>query len=116
MRNPTKQAQLFVVLCCLFCKILISITHCCLLQMCSVTPSYSSLEEVRVRLCEIAPHLTRYDDVEPANFFKLAEKLLKVVIFCCDFLVYICCFLKLFLLIKKKEEESIYIFCPHYVL
>jgi len=46
--------------------------------MCSATPKYSTLEEVRERLREIAPHLTRYDELEPANYFKLAEKLMQV--------------------------------------
>ena len=27
---------------------------------------------------EVAPHLIRYGDIEPANFFALAEKLIKV--------------------------------------
>ena len=47
-------------------------------QICYVTPDYETLAEVRERVTEVAPHLTRYDDMEPANFFKLAEKLAKV--------------------------------------
>ncbi len=43
-----------------------------------MTPDYETLAGVRRRLEEVAPHLTRYDDMEPANFFKLAEKLAKV--------------------------------------
>ncbi len=46
--------------------------------MCSETPDYSTLEEVRERLAEVAPHLTRYDELEPANYFALAQKLMKV--------------------------------------
>lgn len=46
--------------------------------MCFVTPEYDSLAGVRERLAEMAPHLTRYDDMEQANFFKLAQKLIKV--------------------------------------
>ena len=51
--------------------------------MCSVNLDYSSLEEVRHRLYELAPHLTRYEEMEPANFFKLAEKLMKVYMCVC---------------------------------
>ena len=29
-------------------------------------------------MAEVAPYLIRYDDIEPANFFALAEKLMKV--------------------------------------
>lgn len=46
--------------------------------MCFVTPEYDSLAGVRERLAEMAPHLTRYDDMETANFFKLAQKLVCV--------------------------------------
>lgn len=48
-----------------------------LAEMCFVTPDYESLSGVRERLMEMAPHLTRYDDLEPANFFKLAQRLSK---------------------------------------
>ena len=47
-------------------------------QIVGSTLPYDELSEVRERLSEVAPHLTRYDDMEPANFFALAEKLLKV--------------------------------------
>ena len=43
--------------------------------MCYLTPDYETLEEVRERVRQVAPHLTHYDDMEPANIFKLAEKL-----------------------------------------
>lgn len=33
------------------------------------------LEQVRQRLTALAPHLTRYDQIEPANFFKVAAAL-----------------------------------------
>ncbi len=56
----------------------------CVLQMCYVTPDYDTLAGVRERLEEIAPHLTRYDDMEAANFFKLAEKLAKVCTLQCS--------------------------------
>ena len=36
------------------------------------------ISEVRERLGEIAPNLLQYDDLQPANFFALAEKLMKV--------------------------------------
>ena len=47
-------------------------------QIAGYTLPYDELSEVRERLNEVAPHLIRYDDIEPANFFALAEKLLKV--------------------------------------
>lgn len=39
---------------------------------------YDTLEEVRYRLEEVAPHLTRYGSAENANYFKQAEQLAKV--------------------------------------
>lgn len=33
---------------------------------------YDSLDELRTRLAEIAPHLVRYDHIEPSNFQRLA--------------------------------------------
>ena len=48
------------------------------LQLTGYTLPYDELPEVRARLLEIAPHLVRYDDLEPANFFALTNKLMKV--------------------------------------
>ena len=42
------------------------------------TLPYDDLPELRQRLAEVAPHLLRYDNVEPANFFSLVQKLVKV--------------------------------------
>lgn len=39
---------------------------------------YDTLEEVRFRLEEVAPHLTRYGSAEDANYFKQAGELAKV--------------------------------------
>lgn len=47
-------------------------------QIAGYTLPYDELSEIRQRLSEVAPHLVRYDDLEPANFFALAEKLTKV--------------------------------------
>lgn len=33
---------------------------------------YDSLDEVRTRLAELAPHLVKYDHIEPSGFEKLA--------------------------------------------
>ena len=33
---------------------------------------YDSLDEVRTRLSEIAPHLVRYDHIEPSSFDRVA--------------------------------------------
>lgn len=41
---------------------------------------YDSLEEIRYRLEEVAPHLTRYGCAEPANYFSEALELGKVAI------------------------------------
>ncbi|XP_064401362.1 NADH-ubiquinone oxidoreductase 75 kDa subunit, mitochondrial-like [Halichondria panicea] len=41
------------------------------------TLPYDELPGVRKRLAEVAPHMVRYDDLQPANFFALAGKLLK---------------------------------------
>uniref|UniRef100_A0AAG5DQF0 NADH-ubiquinone oxidoreductase 75 kDa subunit, mitochondrial n=1 Tax=Anopheles atroparvus TaxID=41427 RepID=A0AAG5DQF0_ANOAO len=38
---------------------------------------YDNLDELRVRLEDIAPHLVRYGRLEPANFFAIADSLLK---------------------------------------
>lgn len=41
---------------------------------------YDNLNQIRDRLDEIAPHLTKYGAVEGANYFKQAEQLSKVSI------------------------------------
>ncbi|MRC56956.1 NADH-quinone oxidoreductase subunit G, partial [Bacillus thuringiensis] len=43
------------------------------------TLPYDNLNEVRRRLAQVAPNLTRYGDVEEANYFKQAEQLAKSV-------------------------------------
>lgn len=48
------------------------------IQIAGYALPYDELSELRERLQEIAPHLIRYNDIEPANFFSLAEKLVKV--------------------------------------
>lgn len=48
------------------------------IQIAGYALPYDELSELRERLQEIAPHLIRYNDIEPANFFALAEKLVKV--------------------------------------
>ena len=47
-------------------------------QIAGETLPYDEISEVRERLEEIAPNLLQYDDLQPANFFALAEKLMKV--------------------------------------
>lgn len=39
---------------------------------------YDDLDEVRTRMSEISPNLTRYNAVESANYFKQADELAKV--------------------------------------
>lgn len=46
--------------------------------MAGVTLPYDNLNDVRFRLEEVAPHLVRYGDVEPANFFAQALEMAKV--------------------------------------
>ena len=38
---------------------------------------YDNLQDLRSRMKEVAPHLVKYGDLEAANFFALAAKLLK---------------------------------------
>ena len=45
---------------------------------------YDSLHEIRHRLEEVSPNLTRYGEVEEANYFKQATDLSKVRTACCD--------------------------------
>jgi hypothetical protein len=45
---------------------------------------YDSLHEIRHRLDEVSPNLTRYGEVEEANYFKQAADLSKVCTACCE--------------------------------
>jgi len=49
--------------------------------MVGVTLPYDNLNEVNSRLGEVAPHLVRYGDVEPANFFTQALEIAKVCLY-----------------------------------
>lgn len=49
-----------------------------LLQMAGITLPYDNLNDVRSRLEEVAPHLVRYGNIEPANFFTQALEIAKV--------------------------------------
>ena len=44
--------------------------------MAGYTLPYDEMSEFQERVMEVAPHLLKYDDIEPANFF--GEKLIKV--------------------------------------
>lgn len=46
-------------------------------EICGDPLPYDTLNDIRRRMTEIAPNLTRYGDVEEANFFSLAKELLK---------------------------------------
>ena len=50
----------------------------CPKQIAGNTLPYDNLEEIRRRLSELSPNLTRYGDVEEANFFNLALGLMQV--------------------------------------
>lgn len=71
--------------------------------MAGVTLPYDNLNEIRFRLEEVAPHLVRYGNVEPANFFTQALEIAKVCILigCNAFL--------------KYEDNIIYIYCLYRV-
>ena len=43
-------------------------------QLCGVCLPYDDLTSIRARMMEIAPHLTRYGSMEPANYFSQAHK------------------------------------------
>jgi len=44
-------------------------------EVAGTTLPYDSLADVRTRLTMVAPHLARYDRVEPANFFAVGASL-----------------------------------------
>ncbi|XP_068715494.1 NADH-ubiquinone oxidoreductase 75 kDa subunit, mitochondrial-like [Montipora foliosa] len=46
-------------------------------EICGNTLPYDNLDEIRRRLSEVSPNLTRYGDVEEANFFGLALGLMQ---------------------------------------
>ena len=47
-------------------------------QIAGYSLPYDNLDEIRRRLSEVSPNLTRYGDVEEANFFNLALGLMQV--------------------------------------
>jgi NADH dehydrogenase (ubiquinone) Fe-S protein 1 len=49
-------------------------------EVCGETLPYDELSELRSRMSEISPTLLRYGDLEAANFFTLAHKLVKVLV------------------------------------
>lgn len=46
-------------------------------EVCSITLPYDDLNDVRARLEEVSPHLVRYGEVEPANYFAQVVELSK---------------------------------------
>lgn len=48
------------------------------LQLAGLPLGYDRLQEVRERLSEVSPNLTRYGDAEDANYFKQAMELSQV--------------------------------------
>ena len=49
--------------------------------MIGATLPYENIDEIRMRLTEVSPNLTRYDDVEDANYFSQAQQLSKVSVY-----------------------------------
>ena len=47
-------------------------------QICGISLPYDNLKEIRHRLTEVSPNLTKYEEVEEANYFKQANELGKV--------------------------------------
>ena len=47
-------------------------------QLCGLTLPYDNLNDVRLRLGEVAPNLTRYGDREDANYVAQATQLAQV--------------------------------------
>jgi hypothetical protein len=64
--------------------VLSGITLLLFLQIVGHKLPYDSLHEIRHRLEEVSPNLTRYGEVEEANYFKQAADLSKVRTACCD--------------------------------
>ena len=60
---------------------------------------YDKLQEVRQRLTEVSPNLTRYGDVEEANYFAQAVELAKVR----SFLTELCNFVPHFVFIDSVD-------------
>ena len=46
-------------------------------EICGDPLPYDTLNDIRSRMTEVAPNLTRYGDIEEANFFSLTKELLK---------------------------------------
>lgn len=53
--------------------------HCSTLKIAGHTLPYEDPAEMKERLSEIAPHLITQGDIQPANFYALAYKLMKVI-------------------------------------
>lgn len=76
---------------------------------------YDNLNEIRDRLDQVAPHLTRYGSAENANYFKQAEELAKVFIFFenCIYLIHLQSMLILNYLIVQEignwKNENLYL-------
>lgn len=47
-------------------------------QVAGLQLTYDTVEDLRERMRDVAPHLTRVGELEAANFFALTSKLLKV--------------------------------------
>ena len=50
------------------------------LQLAGYTLPYDELQEVRERLTQVSPNLTKYGDAEDANYFKQAQELSQVML------------------------------------
>jgi hypothetical protein len=52
--------------------------HLFIVQIMGVALPYDNPNELRKRMTEVSPNLTRYGDVEEANYFKQSQELSKV--------------------------------------
>ena len=52
-----------------------------MLQILGETLPYNNLAELRERMADVSPNLTKYNEVEEANYFKQASELAQVSLF-----------------------------------
>jgi hypothetical protein len=67
---------------------------------------YDSLHEIRHRLEEVAHNLTRYGEVEEANYFEQAADLSQVCTICCHHVRYYTYIIFVLLYWEFNEEDN----------
>lgn len=74
--------------CCILIIKYIYIYICLVFQFVGVKLPYDTLNEVRDRLTDVCPSITRYGDLEQANYLAQASDLAKVTIYSLNFNVF----------------------------